>query len=855
MYVVAQPGAGVARLLEEFSVRRPAASLSFVPQLDRLSAGEHANYLNSIAPPEAPNLLVAAASDPSFPQPFAGARPGELCLVTDDDLALGQADIVELFAINGVEIGNHAARTLFEITGGWTAGVAYALRLWLEHGEATACDPGAPLYHSLRVYVHERLLQRLSDDELAALVTSVAIEDGGMDALRKALPATGIEVALASLEQRRLLVRFGGKMRVPRIFAQSVREYYRRDLHALASRIAADLAQSGNHEIAARISFSAGAPERGVEYLLQVPTEDLLARRLEFQDVGKSVNDAIVCAHPVLWFATLHWRRHRVDLRVLIAEGQLLLDTFGSNPTVALLIKSALHIGYCEAGEFAYALALEDELTQARENEAFPAMARASIAGNFATALSLRGRVAEAARVLQAASRLLARSPMLLSLFMQIHVRKASLEANWFAERAFHERAIAAADESGEPTAIALALVEAAFGALVAGDREAREVFTARIRAMGFKPELAPFFAFARIGRGSTMDAAARFGLPRLRGVAHVFHAASAGSPNEARAHLTAAVEEFDGSGYVYGRVLARVALAQVLPIRQEELASQAKTIAEELGLPALRGALSHLAIGELPEHDQPLRHFARQFRKFREESQAPLDVALLEGRVEQDGRTLDVSNGVLQLFAALFVRRRPLDREELCHMLWPDMDTQAAASELKLTVRRARLQCGDTNVVTWAAGKYALGDGIRVDVERVRRLCEDALGDKCVLSVRRSELHEAYRALAKGRPACVLHHEWFMGTEAMLTRLQMSLGEALAHDLIERADFADAAEFAGFMLACDPCDETAWELVIRAHLAAGERDAAARALREYRNLVCAQLRAAPSARIERLLA
>jgi DNA-binding SARP family transcriptional activator len=53
----------------------------------------------------------------------------------------------------------------------------------------------------------------------------------------------------------------------------------------------------------------------------------------------------------------------------------------------------------------------------------------------------------------------------------------------------------------------------------------------------------------------------------------------------------------------------------------------------------------------------------------------------------------------------------------------------------------------------------------------------------------------------------------------------------AVARDLIER----------------DPCDETARELAIRAHIGAGDRVAATRELRTYREVVLRELDAEPS--------
>jgi DNA-binding SARP family transcriptional activator len=186
--------------------------------------------------------------------------------------------------------------------------------------------------------------------------------------------------------------------------------------------------------------------------------------------------------------------------------------------------------------------------------------------------------------------------------------------------------------------------------------------------------------------------------------------------------------------------------------------------------------------------------------------------------------------------------------------MLWTGVEPQDAANALKMTVRRARLQCGDPKIVRFVNNTYVLGEDVHTDFDEVRQLCESALKDARLFENRRAELRAVYELLAKGRPPALREHEWFVGTEAVLMHLQIELGEALARDCIARADFADATGLSHLMLACDPCDETAWELVIRAHLAAGQRDLAYRALREYRRLAATQLQTAPSPHLERLL-
>ncbi len=55
-------------------------------------------------------------------------------------------------------------------------------------------------------------------------------------------------------------------------------------------------------------------------------------------------------------------------------------------------------------------------------------------------------------------------------------------------------------------------------------------------------------------------------------------------------------------------------------------------------------------------------------------------------------------------------------------------------------------------------------------------------------------------------------------------------------------------------MIAYDPCDETARTLAINAHLAIGDRGAALRQYRRYRETLAAELQVEPSPEIKLLV-
>jgi DNA-binding SARP family transcriptional activator len=77
---------------------------------------------------------------------------------------------------------------------------------------------------------------------------------------------------------------------------------------------------------------------------------------------------------------------------------------------------------------------------------------------------------------------------------------------------------------------------------------------------------------------------------------------------------------------------------------------------------------------------------------------------------------------------------------------------------------------------------------------------------------------------------------------------------ESVAREALRRGDPAEAERVARALLDEDPCDETACELAIRAHLACGDRAAAVRQYRALRDVLRRHLDVEPSAELARLV-
>jgi DNA-binding SARP family transcriptional activator len=211
-----------------------------------------------------------------------------------------------------------------------------------------------------------------------------------------------------------------------------------------------------------------------------------------------------------------------------------------------------------------------------------------------------------------------------------------------------------------------------------------------------------------------------------------------------------------------------------------------------------------------------------------------PIEIHAISATVQRSGEPINVSRRVFDLFLALAVRVRPVERDELCDMLWPDQLPADAANALKMTIRRARVQTGDPSCIHVAQNRYSLGSHVTCDFRDLRSTIEPLLNNDAGLWSRRNDVLAFVRTMARGLPAHLSEFEWFVGTGAGLQNLAIEASAALARLALERRDFEWGAGLAAAMLEADPCDELAWELCIRGLLARGEGSSASRAYREY---------------------
>jgi SARP family transcriptional regulator, regulator of embCAB operon len=198
--------------------------------------------------------------------------------------------------------------------------------------------------------------------------------------------------------------------------------------------------------------------------------------------------------------------------------------------------------------------------------------------------------------------------------------------------------------------------------------------------------------------------------------------------------------------------------------------------------------------------------------------------------------------------------RRRPVLRDELAHVLWADAPPGAADGGLNAILSKLRRLLAVAGLgescLTSRDGYYQLRlPGAWVDVETAL-----------------DEVHNAEAALRVGTPsaaygsAAVVYHiarrPFLAGEEGIWVehwrqRLRDVLArslECLAHVYIGNGDAGVAADLARQVVELEPFRETGYQLLMRAHAAAGNRAEALRVYEQCRRLIAEELGVDPSA-------
>jgi DNA-binding SARP family transcriptional activator len=291
--------------------------------------------------------------------------------------------------------------------------------------------------------------------------------------------------------------------------------------------------------------------------------------------------------------------------------------------------------------------------------------------------------------------------------------------------------------------------------------------------------------------------------------------------------------------------VLAAVAIAELNPARRRALRAEALAFAQRIDAPELHQVLE--AIGRGDDAGFLAAFVGRYRRDSASTTQSGILVEVVTGRVIRDGQPVTLAEREHALLTAIAMRPEALTRERLTDMLWPDLAESAARNAFHVCLHRLKARLENENVVVRTREGYRLGNDVRVDLWEIDRAV-GGLRTSDALDTRQADaVRELYASLRASRPPKFETWEWFESTERHLRELRCEVAQALAKDALDHGRVDDALALCREMIAYDPCDEPAREIAIRAYLEAGDRAAALRHFRQYRDVLMSELQCEPS--------
>jgi DNA-binding SARP family transcriptional activator len=222
--------------------------------------------------------------------------------------------------------------------------------------------------------------------------------------------------------------------------------------------------------------------------------------------------------------------------------------------------------------------------------------------------------------------------------------------------------------------------------------------------------------------------------------------------------------------------------------------------------------------------------------------------VHLLGGAAVHRGRRpTDVAawqRGRVRELALHLATRRDVGRDAVAAALWPDLDARSASRNLRVTLShlldvldpdRERGQSSVVLVDAAANLHLAEVDWLRVDVTELEQTAQEVLGSAAAgdLAGALAACRRLLRFDAGPLLGGATTGEWLEPIRRHLDELVLRAAEVGAGLALEVGEAALAGELGRRMVVVDPWTESGHRLVIAAHLAAGEFDAARRAVTE----------------------
>jgi DNA-binding SARP family transcriptional activator len=215
---------------------------------------------------------------------------------------------------------------------------------------------------------------------------------------------------------------------------------------------------------------------------------------------------------------------------------------------------------------------------------------------------------------------------------------------------------------------------------------------------------------------------------------------------------------------------------------------------------------------------------------------------------VMQENRHIDVPEGSKRLLAFLALRRGRAERRHVAGTLWPSVDDERAAGNLRSALWR--LRCASIDVLEADKRSIGLRQGVAVDVNEIADWANRLIANHPLqgdLSLSRSHI-DALDLL----PGC--YDDWAVIERERMRQRMLHALEALSRVMAAMGRYGEAVDAAMIAISVDPLRESAQRALLEAHLAERNLSEARRDFLIYRNLVRRELGVEPSVELASLV-
>ncbi|MGY1960780.1 AfsR/SARP family transcriptional regulator [Nocardia gipuzkoensis] len=216
------------------------------------------------------------------------------------------------------------------------------------------------------------------------------------------------------------------------------------------------------------------------------------------------------------------------------------------------------------------------------------------------------------------------------------------------------------------------------------------------------------------------------------------------------------------------------------------------------------------------------------------------------EFALRSGGRRLSVPHAAERVLTYLALLNRPVARGRLAGALWPECVDRCAAQRLRTALWRLR-RVQDA-VVEIDGDRLRLHPEISVDLAYLTELAHRLVHQPCPEDLARVPL-----LLNRGELLPDWDEEWVVVDRERYRLAWIAALESAAEAFLERRQRGAAVMAASAVVAAEPLRESSRRILMRIHLAQGNKIDALREYQRYRDLLWAEFGAQPSPEIDDL--